>query len=458
MFPENPATLTPLDPFDDEHKLKLLRMTEPRSWVLSRCEDFEVEYKANFSAANKFDYARILVSFANASGGYLVFGVDNQSRTIVGLHDDRLQRFDAKDLTQVLNSHFSPSIRWSPAVITLADDKKILIFYVFQSEQRPVIATCSGDDEFSEGDILYRYPGQTSIIRYQELVGLIDELVRKKYQQFMDRVQQLTVVDPERAHVLTDEQLRSMVVVDKGHFVETGGAPALQLISDATVTKVEHIPVLQKVSEPITLDAIMRSFYDQTCDNPKGFLQALAYQQTPYLPLWWFTHQLSNTEEEIAQLFQSQQRARRDIVDGLVKRVSHDKPATFQLITIKGQLPTRPLKKNIELEVQRIARATNLTGPRARAAAFSTWLSPRRSRHLAKYAKRATAEDITLITKAITIASPEILNRNIRGLLSLLQVLEIRIDARYKTYFRKALCYTDFCLYADKARSRWLTK
>jgi predicted HTH transcriptional regulator len=70
--------------------------------------DVSVEFKQAFNKAGIPDYGRTMAAFANARGGYIVFGVKNEPREIVGLENDQFFTLDPAITTSNLNEYFEP--------------------------------------------------------------------------------------------------------------------------------------------------------------------------------------------------------------------------------------------------------------------------------------------------------------------------------------------------------------
>ena len=92
--------------------LNVLQPDLSGSGRLQKSEDDTIEYKKSFSFDDKL--MKTCAAFANARGGYIVFGIEDQSRAIVGLNSSKAQVFDGYDLAKAtarLNSRFMPTIR-----------------------------------------------------------------------------------------------------------------------------------------------------------------------------------------------------------------------------------------------------------------------------------------------------------------------------------------------------------
>ena len=139
-------------------------------------EQSMMEFKRRFQRENKAEYAKIMQAFANNEGGYLLFGIEDESRRIVGMNErdrDRFDSFPRENLTNLLNDRFSPEIVWD---IGLIYHSNFAIGYIYtdKSKGKPVIckANCG---EVHVGEIWYRYTAATTKIKYPEIRRIIDE-------------------------------------------------------------------------------------------------------------------------------------------------------------------------------------------------------------------------------------------------------------------------------------------
>ena len=88
-------------------------------------ESKTIEFKENFNFNSKKDYFKAMSAFANTSGGYIIFGVKDKPRELVGLENDRFYDFNNMKLENFavdLNNYFSPEIMWEYNSIILEDN------------------------------------------------------------------------------------------------------------------------------------------------------------------------------------------------------------------------------------------------------------------------------------------------------------------------------------------------
>ena len=87
-------------------------------------------------------YARTMAAFANARGGYIIFGVADNPRIAVGLDGSARDAFDNLDqakLTAGLNDIFSPELHWELGLVEVAG-VTLGAIYAFEADDKPVVA------------------------------------------------------------------------------------------------------------------------------------------------------------------------------------------------------------------------------------------------------------------------------------------------------------------------------
>lgn len=226
------------------------------TWRLLGNETDRVECKETFHLRG--NWLRAMAALANNQGGYILFGVrDNDAEAgqlvVVGMRDDVLLTTDPLVLTRRIRSTFDPTPVFQVGKIAFGR-KVVGVIHVGQHPARPVMAT-KQDGDVAEGDIYYRYPGQSLKIKYSDLRSLLDERdarVRAELQPMLNRLVQLgpgramvadlatnELTDGRRTIKIDKELADKLTFIKEGHFVETAGAPALRLVGDVRVREGE---------------------------------------------------------------------------------------------------------------------------------------------------------------------------------------------------------------------------
>lgn len=74
-----------------------------------------IEYKQSYNHAGMAQYFKTMASFANAEGGYIIFGIGDSPREYIGLSTKSREQFDSlkiEEFTNNLNEYFQPEIMW----------------------------------------------------------------------------------------------------------------------------------------------------------------------------------------------------------------------------------------------------------------------------------------------------------------------------------------------------------
>jgi predicted HTH transcriptional regulator len=171
-------------PFSQEVLNRIFTISHKHLDCLISRESSGLEFKEAFGFQNLGKYIRSAGAFANAKGGYIVYGVANSPHKLIGLKDDRFDQLDPEKLTAYLSEHFDPELEWDRHLHEL-DGKVYGILYFHESRNKPVICRKGSDDgkSLKEGEIYYRCKGRTQTIRYAELKELIEE--RRRHEQLL---------------------------------------------------------------------------------------------------------------------------------------------------------------------------------------------------------------------------------------------------------------------------------
>ncbi|MDQ1471558.1 MAG: hypothetical protein QOJ99_3038 [Bryobacterales bacterium] len=167
---------------------------------LSSRENGQLEFKESFNIQSAPDYARTMAAFANASGGYLVFGVKDKPRDLMGLTNNAFDNLDPAKLTEHLNSALAPELHWEQTIHTVKG-KKVGIIYVHEARNKPVVCTKNSGDR-KEGDIYYRYRGRSEKIKYPELRQILEGEREQERQLWMTMLQKMARMGIENVGIL----------------------------------------------------------------------------------------------------------------------------------------------------------------------------------------------------------------------------------------------------------------
>lgn len=212
--------------------------------IISR-ESNTLEFKESFNWNSKDKYGCTAAAFSNNRGGYIVFGVKNQPRDLVGLSNDNFEDLDESTIAGFLNSVFSPEILFEKYLINV-NSKKVGIFHIIQNPKKPIVCIKNSGD-LQEAVIYYRYNARSEKIKYPELKDLLKEIQSREKQCWMEHFERISKIGAENALILDtiegkiegyggtlviDEKLLPKLnFIKEGYFAEKG-FPTLKLIGD----------------------------------------------------------------------------------------------------------------------------------------------------------------------------------------------------------------------------------
>lgn len=303
--------------------------------LISR-ENSHLEFKEAFNFANIDAYAKTAAAFANAHGGYIVFGVKDAPRQVIGLHSSNFDNFDSAKLTNALNERFSPEIHWEPRTVQIRGHK-IGIIYFAEAKQKPVICTRNGSG-LQTGAIFYRYRGRSEVVKYPELRRIIEEEKTRERDLWMRQIRRMRDVGVDNVGILdlhsgevsgahsnfyiSDDLLPKLQFICEGQFVEREGAPSLRLIGDLRASEGPIIHSTVELPTPIREKEIIAAFLRQDAVlSPPEYLKAICFEQSYFFSVYFFIQQTAETISDTIELLTALE-VRGGIRNKLIARLS----------------------------------------------------------------------------------------------------------------------------------------
>lgn len=313
-------------------ELVLAEMFEKKvggTWLIKHGESDRHECKQDFGFKHAGKWLRAVAALANNAGGYIVFGVkdkkisgekiDPDSYTVSGLTGYEFANADPADFTKRIKATFDPTPMVESAVVDL-NGAKVGVIYVHQHRSRPVIAQKGDGDQVKEGDIFFRYPGQSARIKYSDLRTILDERDRQAREQILPMVQKLLELGPRDAMVadlaegvLSDES-RSIVIgedllgkikfIREGEFDEKSGYPTLKLVGDVQVASVVGGMVSKSFLTPADL---LKEFLNlKSPPDPKEYIRcAVEGGNGSWLPMHYYARKAGLSTNELSKFIMS---------------------------------------------------------------------------------------------------------------------------------------------------------
>lgn len=294
------------------------------SRIINR-EGTTIEFKESYNHGNMAQYFKAMAAFANNQGGYILFGIGDKPRRLIGLKDKSLSQFEelkVEDFTKALLDYFSPKIKWEHCTFEF-HDMSFGVIYVYPLMRKPCICKKHYDAQnakysLKEGDIYYRYGGRSERIRYAELASIIDEARRYEERQWLNFAKKAVRIGVSNAAlldlksgnlsgttgsvVIDSELLQKLAFIQEGKFVETGGTPTLRLIGDITEISTGKVVVTEtarKVVRAIEPSDIVQAFLEnKPVDEPIEYIKRICSATSANYPVYFFMRQASMTASD----------------------------------------------------------------------------------------------------------------------------------------------------------------
>jgi len=297
------------------------------TWRLRDGESDTRECKTNFGLKHAHQWIKAIAALANNRGGHIFFGVadgshkgasgEDLTHAVVGLTTNDFESVDPVDITSKLKAVLDPTPRIERTVIDF-NGKRVGVIHVEQHVSRPVIATKGDGDKIREGDIFYRYPGQTSRIKYSDLRGVLDARDTQARLGILPLVERLLALGPQRAlladlengelhdgtkAIMIDPALVDQIkFIREGSFDEVAGAPTLKLVGDVLSSNSAAVGSRGAITDV----NLLRNFLKQaTISQPREYIRyAAGAGHATWLPLRYFAKKGSLDREGTVAVIQ----------------------------------------------------------------------------------------------------------------------------------------------------------
>ncbi len=354
----------------------VIKVDPKRKGHLAIKETDVVECKEKLDWDRRERFCRSMAGLANNKGGYILIGVKDKTFEIVGAEADKLGA-DPATITDYLNKTFVPSIVWDHTVLTYSG-KSVVVVSIPPAAKKPVVCIQErnpGLDGITIGRVYFRYPGQTTEIRYGELEAIIkarEDQVQQRWEDIFSKiraagVENAAVLDVGKGKiegpfgtVLIDEKLLPKLnFVREGEFTQAEGAPTLRLIGDVRpVSGPEAIArtVLQKAN--ITDRDIVQDFIEQQAVSaPIEYVRHLCHTPTLWLPVFYYVRQAKLSNENAADVLKTEKTSLATIRRKQIERLLGKRQAAGSSLSAdaKPVLATLKEKHPIKLETAKEA-------------------------------------------------------------------------------------------------------
>ena len=221
------------------------------------------------------------------------------------------------EVTEYLNSLFVPKLDWSK-VICRIENKKIGILYVEESNDKPIIASKNGEG-IKEGEIYYRYPGETRKIKQGELKSIIEEGKRKYGVKLLEEMKLVIEAGPNQFGIIDLEQINKYkdkpvyligtgstgekIELREANKTEASNGIAVKVVNVEGPAKTVRVPEYTNINS----EMIIHSFFEGKLPsnyNPKGFLERLPYESSGLIPIYFYIKMSGESKEETIRIFE----------------------------------------------------------------------------------------------------------------------------------------------------------
>lgn len=252
-----------------------------------------------------------MASFANADGGYIIFGVTDSPRMLKGLNSESLRRFEELDpaiLTSGLNEYLSPEVRWEAHLHTV-ENKKIAMIYTQPAVNKPVVVRKNfqyKSNSATEGDIYYRYNSRSERIKFPELNRIIEDAKMREQRAMMKHLERLILAGASNAAVLdfnakslqgptgakaliSQELVDELSFIKEGEFDEVSGAPTIRIVGTAQPTNTISVESPSVRKQAITTEDIIEDFLNQSPgDDALAYVRQIAAGSSGLIPVHFY--------------------------------------------------------------------------------------------------------------------------------------------------------------------------
>ncbi len=147
-------------------------------WRLKDGETDQHECKQDFDPKKLSPVLCAIAAMSNNRGGFLFLGVSNADCSAAGV-SDAFEAFDVAKLMDKVKVHLAPTPRITTKGVVDLEGTKVGFIHVEPHPDKPVIVCKDDGEKLKEGEILFRYAGQSMRIKFTDLRDLLTERDRK---------------------------------------------------------------------------------------------------------------------------------------------------------------------------------------------------------------------------------------------------------------------------------------
>lgn len=393
----------------------------------------------------------------------MIFGIEPNTRRMLGLQNDKFENMDPSRITQHIESKLSEGVKWTSCMHE-RDRMKFGIIYIYPSQRKPVMFTSNSSGSiFKEGDIFYRYGGETTRIKPAELQKMIEDRVKRERRSWQDLLNNIAKISPEEAIFVNKGDgsmnmngkkifiegniLSQLNLIKEGSFHEKEGAPAYTLKGE--IEGFSGVMIVEARPTAIYKNDLYDAFFKGKCDYPDEYLKSIVHESSYYFPIWFFIRNSEKGLDEICNMISSIDDCRRHVQEKILERIKSESIDRLRLSSIFPEIlfsnwnfmDLEKTRKHYEDELVTTAKKKVL---RSIIKEFLIY-----NPHVLRDAD-FIMEHYDIMFEAITHLPQEVVKKSFEIYKGLLNVIRESIGGRKcGTEFRKAICYIDYCYYRE---------
>ena len=158
-------------------------------------EDEHVDFKSLFDFQSEKSWVELtkdILSFANTFGGFLIFGIDDKSRSVIGISDKEADiLIDTNNIQQKVNKYIDPKLTSIRSKKFYINKCNIVIIYIPQSKNITHIISKDGEFKYPSGTKGTAFRKGTFYVRHSAANHLGDDhdfekIIERRIDQFRE--------------------------------------------------------------------------------------------------------------------------------------------------------------------------------------------------------------------------------------------------------------------------------
>jgi hypothetical protein len=351
-----------LEPNIIEKAKSLFHKSKDGIWYLSGGEHEGCECKKDFDPKKITAIVRAVAALANNKGGYIFFGISNMGFRVEGIGEE-FSKADIVQIVEKVKAHLSPTPAITSKEIIEFDGMRVGFLHVMKYQNPPIIVYRDGEG-LNEGEILFRYPGQSSRIKFGDLRDMLDErdrMAQSALARAAGRIADIgtrnamildtnrNILEDKGHSILIDQKLaESLKFIKEGEFDEKLGTPTLKLIGEVAPVKTKGPATTIVAHAAIFQEDILGKFLNQEkVDRPIQYIYAGLAQSRLWLPIFYYARMCDKTNKEVAELVTALKVSQKGKKKVLIDRLGGEKSAFAKAVTQSSKRWADDISKDI---------------------------------------------------------------------------------------------------------------